>query len=101
MKTTILEIVLLLLYFPLTIFYLLCGTLLENPQIITVAQWFEFRFCGYVLPVLGLLTFPCLIAAIRLRKKGRCRVAAWLSLAPLLAFAGLFAMCYLLRWICG
>ena len=69
MKTTILEIVLLVLYFPLTIFYLLCGTLLENPQIATAAQWFEFRFCGYVLPVLGLLTFPCLIAAIRLRKK--------------------------------
>ena len=101
MKTTILEIMLLLLYFPLTIFYLLCGTLLENPQITTVAQWFEFRFCGHVFPVLGLLTFPCLIAAIRIRKKGRCKTAALLRLAPLLAFAVLFAMCYLLRWTFG
>ena len=101
MKTTILEIMLLLLYFPLTIFYLLCGTLLENPQITTVAQWFEFCFCGHVFPVLGLLTFPCLIAAIRLQKKGRCKTAAWLRLAPLLALAVLFAMCYLLRWTFG
>ena len=101
MWTTILEIVLLVLYFPLTLTYLFCGFLTENPNVTTIAQWFEFRFTGYVGPVLGLLTWPCLIAAIWLRKKGTTKAAAWLRMAPLLAFASLFLMGYLLRWIFG
>lgn len=101
MWTTILEIVLLFLYFPLTLLYLFCGLLTENPDVTTISQWFEFRFMGYVGPILGLLTFPCLIAAIWLRKKGKTKLASWLRVAPALTFASFFVICYLLRWSFG
>ena len=101
MWTTIWELVLLILYFPLTLLYLFCGLLTENPDVTTISQWFEFRFMGYVGPFLGLLTFPCLIAAIRLRKKGKTKLASWLRVAPLLIFASFFVICYLLRWSFG
>ena len=101
MWTTFLEIVLLILYFPLTLLYLFCGLLTENPDVTTISQWFEFRFMGYVGPFLGLLTFPCLVAAIQLRKKGKKKLAAWLRVAPLLVFASFFVIAYLLRWLFG
>ena len=100
MWTTILELVLLFLYFPLTLLYLFCGLLTDNP-VVTISQWFEFRFLGYVGPFLGLLTFPCLIAAIWLRKKGKEKLAAWLRVAPLLVFSSFFVIAYLLRWSFG
>ena len=101
MKTTLWEIVLLVLYFPVTLFYLFCGYLAESPQIATVSQWFEARVMGLIGPILGLLTFPCLIAAIYLRKKGKTKVAAWLRAAPLLILISMFLLVYLLRWITG
>lgn len=101
MWTAIWEIALLVLYLPLTLLFLMCGMLTEEMIVTTAAQWFEFRFCGYAGPVLGLLTLPCLIAAIQLRKKGRHRTAFWLRTTPLLIFTGMIAMCYLLRWLFG
>ena len=101
MKTTLWEIILLVLYFPVTLFYLFCGYLAENPHITTVSQWFEARVMGLIGPILGLLTFPCLIAAIYLRKKGKTKVAAWLRFAPLLILISMFLLVYLLRWITG
>ena len=101
MWTTLLEIVLLILYIPVTLLYLFCGYLTENPQITTVSQWFEARVMGLIGPILGLLTFPCLIAAIYLRKMGNTKVAAWLRVAPLLILISMFLLVYLLRWTLG
>lgn len=99
MWTTILEIILLVLYFPLTLLLLMCGTLLEEPLTGTIAQWYECRFCGYLGPVLGLLTWPFLFLAIWLRRRGKDRAAAWLRVAPLLAFVSMILVAFLLDWI--
>ena len=101
MKTTLWEIVLLVLYFPVTLFYLFCGHLAENPHIATVSQWFETRVMGLIGPILGLLTWPCLFVAIWLRRKGNTKVTAWLRVAPLLILIFMFLLVYLLRWITG
>ena len=101
MWTLIGEVVLLILYLPVTLLFLSCGFLLEETTVATAAQWFEYRFCGYLGPVLGLLTWPCLFAAIWLRKRGKTKAAAWLRIAPLMAFAVMFLMCYVLRWTLG
>ena len=101
MKTTLWEIVLLVLYFPVTLFYLFCSYLAENPQITTASQWFEAYIMGYAGPILGLLTWPCLFAAIWLRRKGKTKIAAWLRVAPLLILISMFLLVYLLRWITG
>lgn len=101
MWTTILEITLLVVYVPVTLLFLMCGTLLEEPLIGTLSQWYEYRFCGYLGPVLGLLTLPCLFLAIWLRSRGKTRAAAWLRVAPLLAFAAMLLIAFLLDWICG
>ena len=95
------EIALLFLYFPVTLLYLFCGYLTENPQITTVSQWFESYVMGYTGPILGLLTWPCLFVAIWLRRKGKTKAAAWLRVAPLLALAFMFLLVYLLRWTSG
>ena len=100
MWTTLLEIVLLILYIPVTLLFAMFGFLSEDP-VSTLAQWVEFRFCGNVGPILGLLTLPCLFVAIWLRRKGKTKVAAWLRVAPLLALAFMFLLVYLLRWISG
>ena len=100
MWTTLWEIILLILYIPVTILFEAFGFLSEEP-VSTVAQWVEFRFCGNVGPVLGLLTWPCLFVAIWLRRKGKAKAAAWLRVAPLLALAFLFLLVCLLRWLCG
>lgn len=100
MWTTLLEIFLLVLYFPVTMLFMMFGFLSEEP-VFTVAQWLEFRFCGNVGPVLGLLTWPCLFVAIWLRRKGKTTAAAWLRTAPLLALAFLFLLVCLLRWLFG
>ena len=101
MKTTLWEIILLVLYVPVTLFYLFCGYLAESPQIATVSQWFEARVMGLIGPILGLLTWPCLFAAIWLRRKGKTKIAAWLRVAPLLTFAALFLIDCLLCWTLG
>ena len=101
MKTTLWEIVLLVLYFPVTLFYLFCGYLAENLHIATVSQWFETRVMGLIGPILGLLTWPCLFVSIWLRRKGKTKAAAWLRIAPLLTLAFLFLLVCLLRWIFG
>ena len=100
MWTTVWEIVLLILYIPVTILFEAFGFLSEEP-VSTVAQWVEFRFCGNVGPVLGLLTWPCLFVAIWLRRKGKVKAAAWLRVAPLLVLAFLFLLVCLLRWLFG
>ena len=99
MWTIIWEVVLLVLYLPVTLLFLFCGFLLEETTVATAAQWFEYRFCGYLGPVLGLLTWPCLFVAIWLRRKGKTKVAAWLRVAPLLALVFMFLLVCLLRWI--
>lgn len=101
MWTTICDIILMVLYLPLTLLYLCSGMLLEGPAAATISQWFEFRFFGYVGPILGLLTWPCLFAAIHLRKQGIVKAAAWLRIAPMLTFAAMILLCYLLRWVFG
>ena len=100
MWTTIWEIVLLFLYLPVTLLFLMFGFLSEEP-VATLAQWIEFRFCGNVGPILGLLTWPCLFVSIWLRRKGKTKAAAWLRVAPLLTLAFLFLLVCLLRWIFG
>lgn len=100
MWTTLWEIFLLVLYFPVTLLLLMFGFLSEEP-VSTLAQWVEFRFCGNAGPILGLLTWPCLFVAIWLRRKGNTRAAAWLRTAPLLALAFLFLLVCLLRWLFG
>ena len=100
MWTTIWEIVLLALYLPVTLLFEMFGFLSEEP-VSTLAQWIEFRFCGNVGPILGLLTWPCLFVAIWLRRKGKTRTAAWLRVAPLLTLAFLFLLVCMLRWIFG
>ena len=100
MWPTLLEIALLILYLPVTMLFLMFGFLSEEP-VFTVAQWVEFQFCGNVGPILGLLTWPCLFAAIWLRRKGKTKAAAWLRVAPLLALVFLFLLVCLLRWLFG
>ena len=100
MWTTLLEVVLLFLYIPVTLLFLMLGILNEDP-VSTLAQWVEFRFCGNVGPILGLLTWPCLFVAIWLRRKGKTKVAAWLRVAPLLILIFMFLLVDLLRWTLG
>ena len=100
MWTTIWEIVLLFLYFPVTLLLEMFGFLSEEP-VSTLAQWVEFRFCGNVGPILGLLTWPCLFVAIWLRRKGKTKAATWLRVAPLLTLASMFLLVCLLRWTVG
>ena len=100
MWTTLLEIVLLFLYIPVTLLFAMFGFLSDEP-VSTLAQWVEFRFCGNVGPILGLLTWPCLFVAIWLRRKGKTKVAAWLRVTPLLALVSMFLLVCLLRWSTG
>ena len=101
MWTFLWEIILLVLYFPVTMLFLFCGYMAEETVVTTAAEWFEYRFIGYTGPVLGLLTWPCLFLAIWLRRKGKGKAAAWLRVAPLLILTALFLISYLLRWIFG
>ena len=100
MWTTLWEIFLLIFYLPVTLLFVMFGFLSEEP-VSTLAQWVEFRFCGNIGPILGLLTWPCLFVAIWLRRKGKTRVAAWLRVAPLLILISMFLLVDLLRWIAG
>ena len=100
MWTTLWEIFLLILYLPVTLLFAMFGFLSEE-SVSTLAQWVEFRFCGNIGPILGLLTWPCLFVAIWLRRKGKTRVAAWLRVAPLLILISMFLLVDLLRWITG
>ena len=100
MWATLWEIFLLILYLPVTMLFEMFVFLSDEP-VSTLAQWVEFRFCGNVGPILGLLTWPCLFVAIWLRRKGKTKVAAWLWVAPLLILIFMFLLVDLLRWITG
>ena len=100
MWTTLWEIFLLFLYVPVTLLFEMFGFLSDEP-VSTLAQWVEFRFCGNVGPILGLLTWPCLFVAIWLRRKGKTKAATWLRVAPLLTLASMFLLVCLLRWTVG
>ena len=97
MWTTLWEIALLILYLPVTLLFAMFGFLSEEP-VFTLADWIEFRFCGNMGPILGLLTWPCLFVAIWLRRKGQANAAAWLRVAPLLTLVSMILLVCILRW---
>lgn len=97
-KATFPELVLFVLYLPVTLILLMCGVLRESVLTATgFGELFTAYVLGYPCPILGLLTYPCLFWSISLRKHGKLICSRWVRFATPLAFIVLFCLCFLME----
>ena len=94
------DILLGILYLPLTVIAFFSGMAIEGVLTQTdPASIFTAYALGYTGPLVAFTAYPCLIASILLRRKGKKRLAAGLRFAPLLVFGAVLGVCFLVEWL--
>ncbi len=94
------DIILGMLYLPLTLFAYLSGMAIEGvmTQSAPSAVFIAYAL-GYTGPLVAFAAYPCLIASIILRRHGKKRLAVWLRFAPPLVLGAIWSICILAEWI--